>query len=63
MSALLGALLFLIAPSHVHLCQSYEFTDANELSCNDNGITYPEGNYALHSDRDDGEIMRVEVWR
>lgn len=63
MTALLGWLLFTIAPGHVAHCQSFEFTDANELVCLDSGITYPEGNYALHHDRDDGEIMQVEVWR
>ena len=63
MSALLGWLLLAVSPGHVALCQSYEFTDANELVCWDNGITYPEENFALHHDRDDGEITSVEVWR
>jgi hypothetical protein len=63
MTALLGWLLFAVAPGHVALCEHFEFTDGNALVCEDSGIAYPEGNYALHHDRDDGEMMSVEVWR
>ena len=62
MSALIGFLLFAIAPGHVAHCESFEL-EGSDLTCLDSGITYPEGNYALHHDRDDGDIMSAEVWR
>jgi hypothetical protein len=70
LAAILGALLFHLAPAHVAYCDpdGVEFIATEEgadagIVCEATGIYYPEGNYALRRDADDGDINEVTVWR
>ncbi len=55
---LMAILVALLAPIP---CQTWELQDDASLVCD--GTTIQEGQYVLHHDKDDGDIMGASAWR
>lgn len=60
MNAILAFVLAVVAHTHPTPCAAYDLQD-DAVVCD--GVAYPMSRARIVHDRDDGEIMAVEVWR
>jgi hypothetical protein len=68
-SALFGFILFVLAPHHATTCNpdrlgiSSNNDGVELLICEETGIAYPDGNYAITENPETGAIVAAHVWK